>query len=89
MLLVILKEIPFSTACPVPRTWASACKHAESFACCTCGERSLCRRKRPERVHCLTGETTSWLVVEPYPSETYENQLGIYSSQYMESHTLW
>ena len=49
MLLVILKNFPLlNAACPAPRTWASACRHAESFACCTCGERSLCRIKRPE-----------------------------------------
>ena len=27
-----------------------------------------------------------WLVVEPYPSEQYENQLGLWHSQYMASH---
>ena len=25
-----------------------------------------------------------WLVVEPYPSEKYEGQLGVWNSQYME-----
>ena len=27
-----------------------------------------------------------WLVVEPYPSEQYEHQLGLWHSQYMASH---